>query len=83
MCCQRGAAILAKVKARPGKSPTVGGTHPQTREAKERAGASQEIYIYLLYFNRLIASLSFISSPYVIKFNLLLLSPVFTSRLPR
>lgn len=41
MCCKRGAAILAKVKARPGKSPTFGGTYPKEREAKEGTGASQ------------------------------------------
>ena len=38
MCCKRGATILAKVEARPGESTTIGRTHPQEREAKERTG---------------------------------------------
>lgn len=42
MCCKRGATILAKVEAGPGKSQAFGGTHPQEREAKERTGALQE-----------------------------------------
>lgn len=38
MCCKRGATILAKVKARPGKSSAFGRTYPQERETKERTG---------------------------------------------
>lgn len=41
MCCKRGASILAKTEAGPGKSQTLGGAHPQERAAKERTGAKE------------------------------------------
>lgn len=71
MCRKRGATILAKVEARPGKSATFGGTHPQEREAKERAGAIKrklELFTVLLLFSGNNVLLSFISSPYIINF---------------
>lgn len=38
MCSKRGASVLAKTEAGPGKSQTFGGAHPQERAAKEGAG---------------------------------------------
>lgn len=66
MCGKRGTTILAKVKARPGKSSTSGGTNPQTREAKEGTG----YYSYLLYLDILSPALSFVSAACVGNSNL-------------
>lgn len=48
MCCEGGAEVLAEVATGPGKSPAIGGAHPQAGETEERAGMETRLSVYAL-----------------------------------